>query len=349
MQLDRNKPALKPSGTKRLKLNYDEVLSNFAFNFNSRHYTMGGMGGMGMGMGMGGMGMGMQGGGMGGGMQVMGGGGGGGGYGMPVMGGGGGYGGYGMQVMGGGGPMAAGGGFGHGQGHGQMIGMAPTVAAGTECAFRLLCPGPRIGSVIGRGGDVIRQIRAETTAKIKILDAVPGAEERVVLITCNEDGVAPISPAQVALFRVYACVAEAGGGGGGGGGDGASGPAAFRMLVPAQQIGCLLGKGGSIIKGMRDETGAQIRILPRENLPLCALEGDELVEVGSSPALACSAAIRAVSTRLRTHQPKGGAAAAAAAAAGEAGAAAEAAGGRGRRGSGGEGGRGGPGPVGKSR
>ena len=32
---------LKPSGTDRLKLNYDEPLSNFAFNFNLRHYFMG--------------------------------------------------------------------------------------------------------------------------------------------------------------------------------------------------------------------------------------------------------------------------------------------------------------------
>ena len=33
------KPTLKPPGTKRLKLKYDELLSNFAFNFNLRRYT----------------------------------------------------------------------------------------------------------------------------------------------------------------------------------------------------------------------------------------------------------------------------------------------------------------------
>jgi hypothetical protein len=34
------KPKLKPTGTKRLKLNYDEVPSNFAFNFNLRRYDL---------------------------------------------------------------------------------------------------------------------------------------------------------------------------------------------------------------------------------------------------------------------------------------------------------------------
>jgi poly(rC)-binding protein 2/3/4 len=41
----------------------------------------------------------------------------------------------------------------------------------------------------------------------------------------------------------------------------------------------LLGKGGKIIEQMREETGAQIRILPKEQLPGCALPTDELVQV----------------------------------------------------------------------
>jgi hypothetical protein len=33
------KPTLKAAGTKRLKLKCDQPLSNFAFNFNVRHYN----------------------------------------------------------------------------------------------------------------------------------------------------------------------------------------------------------------------------------------------------------------------------------------------------------------------
>ena len=40
MQVDPIKPTLKPPGTKRLKLEYDELLSNFAFKFNLRRYGL---------------------------------------------------------------------------------------------------------------------------------------------------------------------------------------------------------------------------------------------------------------------------------------------------------------------
>jgi len=36
------KPSLKAVGTKRLKLKYYKLLSNFAFNFNLRRYTQAG-------------------------------------------------------------------------------------------------------------------------------------------------------------------------------------------------------------------------------------------------------------------------------------------------------------------
>jgi len=35
------KPTLNAPGTRRLKLKYDQVVSNFAFKFNLRPYTMG--------------------------------------------------------------------------------------------------------------------------------------------------------------------------------------------------------------------------------------------------------------------------------------------------------------------
>ena len=41
VQVDPFKPKLKPPGTKRLKLKYDELPSNFAFKFNLRRYSEG--------------------------------------------------------------------------------------------------------------------------------------------------------------------------------------------------------------------------------------------------------------------------------------------------------------------
>ena len=41
VQVDPIKPTLKATGTKRLKLKYDEPPSNFAFKFNLRRYSTG--------------------------------------------------------------------------------------------------------------------------------------------------------------------------------------------------------------------------------------------------------------------------------------------------------------------
>ena len=54
-----------------------------------------------------------------------------------------------------------------------------------------------------------------------------------------------------------------------------------RFLVYSNQIGCLLGKGGSIIAEMRKSTGAYIRILGKEQVPKCVGEDEEMVQVCS--------------------------------------------------------------------
>lgn len=53
----------------------------------------------------------------------------------------------------------------------------------------------------------------------------------------------------------------------------------IRLLVPSSQIGCLLGKGGSIVSEMRKATKANIRISPKDEHSKCAEENDELVQV----------------------------------------------------------------------
>lgn len=56
-----------------------------------------------------------------------------------------------------------------------------------------------------------------------------------------------------------------------------------RLLISAAEIGCLEGGDGSLTE-MRRSTRANIQILPREELPLCAVGAGELVQVcASSP------------------------------------------------------------------
>ena len=165
------------------------------------------------------------------------------------------------------------------------------VPGGAEITFRLLCPVSRTGSVIGRNGEVIQQIRSETGAKVKVCERVADADERVILISSSDDGLSPLLAAQIALFRVYRCIVESSGGN--------DAPLPFRLLVQSSQIGCLIGKGGNIIKQIRNETRASVRVLSSDSLPACANEDDELLEIGQYPADACALGIRIVSGRLR--------------------------------------------------
>lgn len=145
--------------------------------------------------------------------------------------------------------------------------------------FRYLCPVKKIGSVIGRGGDIVKQLRNETRAKIKIGEAVTGCDERVVTIFSSSSasdetnaGEKVLSPAEDALFRIHDRVVADDNGGG-------EEKVTAKLLVPSDQIGCVLGRGGQVVQNIRSETGAHIRIVKDRNMPLCALSSDELIQV----------------------------------------------------------------------
>lgn len=205
--------------------------------------------------------------------------------------------------------------------------------------LRVLCPSNKIGSVIGKGGSVISQIRQESGARIRVEDSVPGCEERIIFITSpdkeTEDGTEEqqqqskkeddnaddglpktveenadnvdeeqsaavedsqtekekekekekdkTSSIQKALLLVFKKIVE---------GElekekdaegdeevDKSSSCVVRLLVFSSQIGCLLGKAGSVIKQMSFDSGAQIRILPKDKLLAPASPNDELVQV----------------------------------------------------------------------
>ncbi|RVW83676.1 KH domain-containing protein HEN4 [Vitis vinifera] len=144
-----------------------------------------------------------------------------------------------------------------------------------EVVFKLLCHFEKVGSLIGKGGSIIRSLQSETGASIKIADAAPDSDERVVVISAREactltNSEQKHSPAQDAVIRVHCRIAEIG--------FEPGAAVVARLLVHSQQIGCLLGKGGIIISEMRRATGASIRIFAKEQVPKCGSQNDELVQ-----------------------------------------------------------------------
>lgn len=153
-----------------------------------------------------------------------------------------------------------------------------------DTVYRYLCPVKKIGSIIGKGGEIVKQLRVDTKSKIRIGETVPDCDERVVTIYSSseetnkfDDAENRVCPAQDALFRIYDKIIS----------DDSNdeenseeaSQVTVKLLVPSDQIGCIIGKGGQIVQDIRSETGAQIRILKDKHLPSCALSSDELVQV----------------------------------------------------------------------
>lgn len=184
-----------------------------------------------------------------------------------------------------------------------------------SAVYRILCPGNVVGNVIGKGGKVIRSLRQETRSKIRVADAVPGVEERVIVVFSpppskekekdNEDGDEnePICPAQDALLRVHSVIAQESSVKDKDNDADKKGQQNARLLVANSQIGSLIGKGGNNIQKMRTESGAQIQIPRKDELPGCAFSFDELVVI-SGDAKAVKKALYSVSAFLYKHPPK---------------------------------------------
>ncbi|XP_004306018.1 PREDICTED: KH domain-containing protein At4g18375-like [Fragaria vesca subsp. vesca] len=189
-----------------------------------------------------------------------------------------------------------------------------------ETLYRILCPSKKIGGVIGKGGGIIKSLREETRSKITVSDSVPGSDERVIIIfspptkisrkqnsdedSHKADEQKPLEPhcaAQDALLKVHDRIVEEDLYNGVTFDDDNENIVVTRLLVPNNLVGCLLGKRGEVIKRLRSETRANIRVLHADQLPTCALDTDELIS--GKPDVA-KRALYEVSTLLHKNPRK---------------------------------------------
>ncbi|KAG9145995.1 hypothetical protein Leryth_015629 [Lithospermum erythrorhizon] len=138
-------------------------------------------------------------------------------------------------------------------------------------SFRLLCPGERVGGLVGKGGTIINALQHETGCDIKILEGVADSDDRVIVIS------GPAHPEYRSaildgVLRVHARISRVGL-------ERNERSVTAKLLVSSNQIGCLLGKGGVIISDLRKSSGAYIRILGKEHISKNAAENDEVVQI----------------------------------------------------------------------
>lgn len=159
--------------------------------------------------------------------------------------------------------------------------------------FRLLCPDEKAGGVIGKGGSIVKALQHESGCEIKVLEGLPGSEDRVIIISGPAHPDDRISAPQDAVLRVQTRIVRAAP-------EGKEKTVMAKILVASNQIGCLLGKGGAVISEMRKFTGAYIRILGKDQIPKCASENEEVVQINGEFDQVQEALLQ-ITNRLREH------------------------------------------------
>ncbi|TKY72769.1 RNA-binding KH domain-containing protein PEPPER [Spatholobus suberectus] len=168
-----------------------------------------------------------------------------------------------------------------------------------DCVFRLIVPVGKVGSIIGRRGELIKKMCEETRSRIRVLDAPFGTPDRIVLVSGKEEPEAALSPAMDAVIRVFKRVsglsetdAE--------NKESAAGLAfcSIRLLVASTQAINLIGKQGSLIKSIQENTSASVRVLSGDEVQFYNIADERIVEM-QGEAFKVLKALEAVVGHLR--------------------------------------------------
>ncbi|KAK9695720.1 KH domain [Popillia japonica] len=151
--------------------------------------------------------------------------------------------------------------------------------------LRLLIPSKVAGSIIGKGGQNITKLRSQYKASITVPDC-PGPE-RMLTLSSDLESICSI------VNDVVPNLEENGSRINGGELD-------LRMMIHQSQAGCVIGKGGSKIKEIRDKTGARIKIFSN----WAPQSTDRIIQIVGEPAK-CIDTIREVITLIKTNPIKG--------------------------------------------
>ena len=150
---------------------------------------------------------------------------------------------------------------------GMMMGGGP----GGVTSEQVMVPDRMVGMIIGKGGEQITRLQAESGCKIQMAQESGGLPERMCTLTGAPQAIAQ---AKVMIDGIIAADGHGRGGGGGHGGGGGGGMGGggmgggggqFEMIVPGQKVGLIIGKGGETIKQLQEQTGAKIIVIQVES------------------------------------------------------------------------------------
>lgn len=139
--------------------------------------------------------------------------------------------------------------------------------------LRFLLQSKHAGGIIGKGGETIKRLRSDFSATVTVPDT--NTAERILTIGADRDNCVNVLKECLSLVHEPPYPVNAGQG------RGPKEPCQYEIdfLVHSSQVGGIIGKGGSRIKQIREETSAWIKVY-QDCLPDCtervvAIGGDE--------------------------------------------------------------------------
>jgi len=123
---------------------------------------------------------------------------------------------------------------------------------------QVMVPDNMVGLIIGRGGEQITKLQAESGCKIQIPQDSQGMPHRMCTLTGSAE---EMSIARSMIDEIIANEGNRGPRGMGGGNMGGGGGGGFEMMVPGHLVARIIGKGGEVIKALQEETGTKIVII----------------------------------------------------------------------------------------
>ncbi|OAY85978.1 protein BTR1-like [Ananas comosus] len=123
--------------------------------------------------------------------------------------------------------------------------------------IRFLVSNTAAGSIIGKGGASINEIQSQSGARIQLSrnnECFPGTSDRIIMISGSFDEV--IRAMELILEKLVAEAEES---------SDVESRSKVRLVVPNSSCGGIIGKGGSTIKSLIEDSHAGIKISPQDN------------------------------------------------------------------------------------
>lgn len=171
------------------------------------------------------------------------------------------------------------------------INMPPPGPGGYPPYQEIMIPGAKVGLVIGKGGDTIKQLQEKTGARMIIIQDGPNQEViKPLRISGVPQKVEHAKQMVLDLIAQKDALAQqqqggrSGGGTGGGGSDqsfnnfnNGSGGESVEVFVPKIAVGVVIGKGGDMIRKIQTECGCKLQFIQGKNDEMgdrrCVIQG----------------------------------------------------------------------------